>query len=73
MCLIITLIMFILAIQNMMQKHWIIGGIQFLFAMGFLLLLLRNIQKARCERDKSCSYGCTLTNWISKIFPKKGS
>lgn len=71
MCLIVTLIMFILAIQNLMHKHWIVGGIQFLIAMGFFILLLRNIQKARCERDGSCSNGCVLTSWISKIFPKK--
>ncbi len=71
MCLIVTLIMFGLAIQNIIQKHWIIGGIQFLIAMGFLLLLLRNIQKVRCDRDGSCSNGCILTGWISKFFPKK--
>lgn len=70
MCLIVTLIMFVLAIQNMIQKHWIVGGIQFFIAAGFLLLLLRNIQKARCERNGSCSNGCMLTNWISKILPK---
>lgn len=71
MCLIVTLVMFGLAIQNMIQKHWIVGGIQFLIAMGFLLLLLRNIQKARCDREGNCKNGCMPTNWISKIFPNK--
>ena len=71
MCLIVTLIMFVLAIQNIIQEHWIVGGLQFLIAMGFLILLLRNIQKTRCERDGGCSNGCMLTGWITKLFPKK--
>ena len=70
MCLIVTLIMFGLAIQNIIQEHWIVGSIQFLIAMGFLLLLLRNIQKTRCDRDGSCNNVCMLTGWIRNIFPK---
>jgi len=71
MCLIITLIMFGLAIQNIIQEHWIVGSIQFLIAIGFFVLLLRNIQKARCDRDGSCHNGCVLTGWITKVFTKK--
>ena len=71
MCLIVTIIMFVLAIQNLMQTHWIIGGVQFIIALGFFILLLRNIQKARCGREGSCDNTCMLTAWISKIFPKK--
>lgn len=71
MCLIVTIIMFVLAIQNLMQSHWIVGGVQFIIALGFFILLLRNIQKARCDREGSCDNTCMLTAWISKIFPKK--
>ena len=71
MCLIITIIMFVLAIQNLMQTHWIVGGVQFIIALGFFILLLRNIQKARCDREGSCDNACMLTAWIRKIFPKK--
>lgn len=71
MCLIIILIMFVLAIQNMIQEHWIIGGLQFLIAIGFFVLLLRNIQKARCDRNGSCNNRCVLTGWITKFFSKK--
>ena len=71
MCLIITIIMFVLAIQNLMQAHWIIGGIQFIIALGFFILLVRNIQKVRCEREGNCDNACMFTNWIAKIFPKK--
>ncbi len=71
MCLILTIIMFVLAIQNLMQAHWIVGGVQFVIALGFFILLLRNIQKARCDRGGSCDNTCMLTTWITKIFPKK--
>jgi hypothetical protein len=71
MCLIITIIMFVLASQNLMQAHWIIGGIQFIIALGFFILLLRNIQKVRCERAGTCNKACKFTIWIAKIFPKK--
>jgi len=73
MCLIVTIIMFVLAIQNLMHANWIGGGVQFIIALGFLVLLLRNIQKARCDRNGSCDNTCMLTGWIAKIFPKKGS
>ncbi len=71
MCLIITIIIFVLAIQNLMQEHWIIGGVQLIIALGFFILLLRNIQKVRCERGGSYNNVCMFTNWITKIFPKK--
>ena len=71
MCLIVTIIMFILAIQNIMQTHWIVGGVQFIIALGFFILLLRNIQKTRCDREGNCGNACMLTIWIDKIFPKK--
>lgn len=71
MCLIVTIIMIVLSIQNLRQAHWFVGGIQLIIALGFLVLLLRNIQKARCDRDSSCSNSCMLTGWIVKLFPKK--
>lgn len=71
MCLIVTIIMIVLSMQNLMQSHWFIGGIQLVIALGFSLLLLRNIQKARCDRDGSCNNSCMLTGWIAKLFPKK--
>ena len=71
MCLIVTIIMFVLAIQNLMQTHWIVGGVQFIIALGFFILLLRNIQKARCDREGSCDNACMPTSLITKIFPKK--
>lgn len=71
MCLIVTIIMFVLAIQNLMLGHWLVGGVQCMIALGFLILLLRNIQKVRCDRKGSCDNTCMLTSWIAKIFPKK--
>ena len=71
MCLIVTVIMIVLSIQNLMNAHWFVGGVQLIIALGFLVFLLRNIQRARCDRDESCSYNCMLTGWLSKVFPKK--
>jgi len=71
MCLIVTIIMLTLSIQNLMQLQWLIGIVQFIIALGFLLLLLKNIQKARCDRSGGCDNGCMVTAWLAKIFPKK--
>ena len=71
MCLVVTIIMFVLAIQNLIQAHWIVGSVQFIIAFGFFILLLRNIQKGRCDREGSCDNACILTAWMRKIFPTK--
>jgi len=63
--------MFGLAIENLMLAHWLAGVIQLIIALGFLVLLIRNIQQVRCDTDGGCSNGCSLTNWIGKLFPKK--
>jgi len=71
MCLIVTVIMLVLSIQNLMQQQWLIGTVQLFIALGFLLLLLRNIRKTRCEKNGGCDNGCTITGWLSKLFSKK--
>lgn len=71
MCLIVTIIMLVLSIQNLMQHQWLTGIVQLLIALGFLVLLLRNIQKARCDRNGGCDNGCMITGWVSKLFKKK--
>jgi hypothetical protein len=71
MCLIVTIIMIVLSIQNLIHAHWFAGGIQLMIALGFSVLILRNIQKTNCEKDSSCNHSCMLTGWIAKIFPKK--
>jgi len=71
MCLIVTIIMIILSIQNLMQHQWLIGIVQLIIALGFLLLLIRNIRQARCDRNRGCDNGCLITDWISKLFKKR--
>ncbi|MDM5271130.1 hypothetical protein PGH07_02985 [Sulfurovum sp. zt1-1] len=71
MCLIITVIMLVLAVQNLMLSHWLIGGVQLLIALGFLLLLIRNIRITHCERNGSCDNFCMLPNRLTKLFKKK--
>jgi len=71
MCVIITVIMLGFAIQNLMIENWLTGVIQLLIALGFLLLLINNIRRTRCERNGTCYNGCSVTNWISDLFNKK--
>jgi len=71
MCLIITLVMLVLAIQSLLSHQWLAGSIQLLIAVGFMLLLIRNIRITRCERKGNCDNFCMLPEWLTKIFKKK--
>ena len=71
MCVIITIVMFILAIQNLLIENWLTGAIQLVISIGFLLLLINNIRRTQCERNGTCYNGCSVTNWIGSLFKKK--
>ena len=71
MCLIVTIIMLVLSIQNLMQHQWVTGIVQLIIALGFLLLLIRNTRKARCDKNGGCENGCLITDWITKLFKKR--
>ena len=71
MCLILTIVMFVLAIQNLMQHYWMMGSLQLLLALFFLFMLWRNIQAVHCDKNGNCNT-CTVPKWITKIFSKKG-
>ncbi|HIC79120.1 MAG TPA: hypothetical protein EYP02_08030 [Sulfurovum sp.] len=71
MCLIITLVMLVLSIQNLMIENWLTGSVQLIIALAFLLLLVNNIQRTRCERNGTCYNGCSVTNWITNLFKRK--
>lgn len=70
MCLIITVIMFILAIQNLMQHYWMIGSLELVLALFFLFMLWRNIQAVQCSKNTNCN-NCSFPDWISKYFTNK--
>jgi len=70
MCLIITIVMFIFAAQNLMQGYVMMGALQLVLAFVFLFLLWRNIQIARCDRNGNCNT-CMLPKWFTKIFKKE--
>ena len=70
MCLIVTIVMLFLSIQNLMQDHWFIGIIQLLIAIGFILLLLRHIRQVQCDRTAHCN-SCVLSDFITTLFKKK--
>ena len=70
MCLIITLIMFVLSIQNIYQSHWLIGLLQLLISFVFLFLLIRNIRQTQCDRTGNCD-SCALPTFITKLFKTK--
>ena len=71
MCLIVTIIMLVLSIQNLIEQQWLIGIVQLIIAFGFLILLIRNIRKARCDKNGGCVDGCLMTDWLSNLFKKK--
>jgi len=71
MCLIVTIVMFVLGIQNLMEGYIMMASLQLLLAFVFLFLLWRNIQLARCDRNGNCN-SCMLPEWITKLFQKKG-
>jgi len=70
MCLIVTLVMFFFAVQNLMAHQWLDGGTQLVIALGFLLLLIRNIRLTHCERNGNCGNVCMLPKWLTKYFKK---
>ena len=70
MCLIVTIVMFVLAIQNLMQHYWMMGSLQLMLAFVFAFMLWRNIQMARCDRNGNCNT-CMLPEWITSFFNKK--
>ena len=71
MCLIITIVMLILSIQNLVAENYLTGGVQLIISIGFLLMLINNIQRTRCERNGTCYNGCSVTNWIGSWFKKR--
>ena len=73
MCLIITLVMFGVAIQSFLQHQWMAGALQLIIALGFMLLLIRNILTVRNQKRGCTSTGCGSVHWIMSVFKKGGS
>lgn len=69
MCLIVTLVMFVLSIQSFMHGQWVAGVLQIIISFGFLALLIRNI--IAVKNQQHCESGmCTGTGWISTLLKK---
>ena len=71
MCLIVTLVMFVLAIQSFLQHQWMAGAIQLIIALGFFALLIRNIIAVRNQKQGCTTSGCSMTDWFTNLFKKK--
>ena len=71
MCLIITIIMLVLSIQNLIEQQWLTGIVQLIIALGFFALLMRNIITVRNEKQGCSTTGCSITDWFSNLFKKK--
>ena len=71
MCFIISIVTLILAIQNLIAQNYLTGFVQLTISIGFILLLINNIRRTRCERDGTSCNGCLVTNWIGSLFKKK--
>jgi len=71
MCLIVTLVMFGVAIQSFIEHQWIAGIIQLIIAAGFMLLLIRNILAVRNQKQGCTTAGCGITDWLTRLFKKR--
>jgi hypothetical protein len=63
--------MLVLAIQSLLSHQWLAGTVQLLIALGFMILLIRNIRITHCERQGNCDNFCMLPDWLTKLFRKK--
>ena len=71
MCLIVTIVMLGLSIQSFMQHQWMAGAVQLIIALGFVLLLIRNIMAVRNQKQGCSTSGCAMTDWFTNLFKKK--
>lgn len=71
MCLIVTLVMLGLAIQSFIQHQWMAGTVQLIIALGFMLLLIRNILAVRNQKQGCSTTGCNMTDRLTSLFKKK--
>jgi len=72
MCLIVTIILLGLSIQNLMIENYLTGIVQLIIALGFVLLLVNNIRHTRAMKNgTTCDKGCSVTNWIGNLFKKR--
>ena len=71
MCLIVMLVMLILAIQSLLQAQYLAGSMQLIIALGFAVLLIRNIIAVRNMKEGCTSSSCAGTNWFVNLFKKK--
>jgi hypothetical protein len=62
--------MLVLAIQSLLSHQWVAGTVQLVIALGFMILLIRNIRITRCERNGNCDNFCMLPDWLTKLFKK---
>jgi hypothetical protein len=60
-----------LAIQSYMQHQWMAGTVQLIIALGFVLLLIRNIITVRNQKRGCSTTGCSMTDWFTNLFKKK--
>ena len=71
MCLIVTLVMFVLSIQSFIQHQWMAGTVQLIIALGFFALLIRNIIAVRNQKQGCSNTSCSMTDWFTNLFKKK--
>ncbi len=71
MCLIVTIVMLGLSIQSFMQGQYKAGTVQLIIALGFVLLLVRNIMAVRNQKKGCDTSGCAMTDWFTNLFKKK--
>jgi len=60
-----------LAIQSFIQHQWMAGTVQLIIALGFILLLIRNILAVRNQKQGCSTTGCGMTDWFTDLFKKR--
>ena len=70
MCLIVTIVMLVLAIQSLLQEQYLAGVMQLIIALEFLALLIRNVIAVKNEKEGCTTTGCGMTDWFTKLFQK---
>jgi hypothetical protein len=59
-----------LAIQSFIQHQWMAGAVQLIIALGFIILLIRNILAVRAQKQGCSTTGCGVADWFTNLFKK---
>ena len=71
MCLIITIVLTLLAVQNLLAGAYLMGAFQALVAAGFTYMLWSNIVYVMKSKGQCSTTGCGISEVIGNFLKKK--